>query len=97
MADHEAVIEVEGLTKTFKVGNNEINALRGVDLTIKSTEFVVIFGPSGCGKTTLLNVVAGIETPTKGKVKIRGTDIFVGSFAVKRWGSSIRLHTGQSR
>ncbi len=76
MAVHEAVIEVEDLEKTFKVGSNEINALRGVDLTVKSTEFVVIFGPSGCGKTTLMNIIAGIDTPTKGKVKVRGTDIF---------------------
>lgn len=76
MAVHEAVIEVEDLEKTFKVGSNEINALRGVDLTVKSTEFVVIFGPSGCGKTTLMNIIAGIDTPTKGRVKVRGTDIF---------------------
>lgn len=76
MAAHESVIEIEGLEKTFKVGNNEIKALRGVDLTIKSTEFVVIFGPSGCGKTTMMNIIAGIEEPTKGKVLVRGTDIF---------------------
>lgn len=76
MATHEAVIEVEGLEKTFKVGQNEIKALRGVDLTIKSTEFVVIFGPSGCGKTTMMNIIAGIDVPSKGKVKVRGTDIF---------------------
>lgn len=76
MSTHEAVIEVENLTKTFKVGDNEIKALRGVDLTIMSTEFLVIFGPSGCGKTTLINIIAGIDTPTKGKVKVRGTDIF---------------------
>lgn len=76
MPTHEAVIEVEQLTKTFKVGNNEIKALQGVDLSIKSTEFIVIFGPSGCGKTTLMNIMAGIDTPTKGKVKIRDTDIF---------------------
>lgn len=76
MPKHEAVIEVEKLTKIFKVGNSEINALRGVDLTVSSTEFVVVFGPSGCGKTTLMNIIAGIDTPTKGKVKVRGTDIF---------------------
>lgn len=76
MPGHETVIEVEGLEKTFKVGVNEIKALRGVDLTIKSTEFVVIFGPSGCGKTTMMNIIAGIDTPTKGKVKVRGTDLF---------------------
>lgn len=76
MSTHEAVIEVENLTKNFTIGNNEIYALRGVNLTIDAAEFVVIFGPSGCGKTTMLNITAGIDTPTKGKVKIRGTDIF---------------------
>jgi putative ABC transport system ATP-binding protein len=76
VATHEAVIEINGLEKTFKVGQNEIKALRGVDLKIESAEFVVIFGPSGCGKTTLMNIVAGIDTPTKGEVRVRGTDIF---------------------
>ncbi|MCX6809223.1 MAG: ABC transporter ATP-binding protein [Candidatus Berkelbacteria bacterium] len=73
---HEAVIEVEGLTKTFKVGDNEIRALKGIDLSVHATEFLVVFGPSGCGKTTLMNIIAGIDTPTKGTVKVRGTNIF---------------------
>lgn len=76
MSSHETIIQIEKLEKSFKVGDNEIKALRGVNLDIKSTEFIVIFGPSGCGKTTMLNIIAGIDTPTTGKVRIRGTDIF---------------------
>jgi len=74
--EREPVIKVEGLSKTFMVGSNEIKALRNVDLTIDPGEFVVVFGPSGCGKTTLLNIISGIDSPTKGKVTVRDTNIF---------------------
>lgn len=75
--DHrEIAIEIEDLTRTFFVGNNKIQALRGINLKVYSTDFIVIFGPSGCGKSTLLNIILGIDHPTSGKITIRNTDPF---------------------
>jgi putative ABC transport system ATP-binding protein len=88
----EPVIETENLHKTFYIGKNRIRALRGVDFKVEVADFVVIFGPSGCGKTTLLNIIAGIDKPTSGKVLVRGTDIFAlneekrGLFRAKKMG-----------
>ena len=61
--------------RTYKLGEVEVNALRGVDLAVERGEFLVILGPSGSGKTTLLNLVGGIDSPTGGKVLIEGEDI----------------------
>jgi len=74
---HEVVIEVEDISKDFKVGKNEIHALRDINLKIYSTDFAVIFGPSGCGKSTLLNIILGIDNPTTGKVILRDRNIFL--------------------
>lgn len=73
---HEVVIKVENLKKRFYIGANIIRALRGVNLGVRSTEFAIIYGPSGCGKTTLINIIAGIDRPSEGKVEIRETDLF---------------------
>ncbi|TSC94344.1 MAG: lipoprotein-releasing system ATP-binding protein [Candidatus Berkelbacteria bacterium Athens1014_28] len=73
---HERIINVSGLKKVFTVGDNLVHGLRGIDLEIDSTDFLVIFGPSGCGKSTLLNIISGNDTPSEGKVEIRGMDIF---------------------
>ncbi|HEY3685821.1 MAG TPA: ABC transporter ATP-binding protein [Streptosporangiaceae bacterium] len=67
----EPAVEVTGLTKTF--GN--VEALRGVDLTVPNGAFFSLLGPSGSGKTTLLRLVAGFETPTSGTVRLSGRDI----------------------
>lgn len=70
------VIDIEKLEKTFDKGKlNEFKALGGVDLSIHSGEFVILFGPSGCGKSTLLNCVAGLDDFDSGKVIIRGENI----------------------
>ena len=66
------IIEIHNLYKTFKLPKREVEVLRGINLEIKEGEFVLIFGPSGCGKTTLLNIILGLEVPTKGRVKIKG-------------------------
>jgi putative ABC transport system ATP-binding protein len=69
------VLEVRGLRKTFQSQEAEgapVRALRGVDLTMASREFVAVMGPSGCGKSTLLNLVAGLDTPTEGEVVLAG-------------------------
>lgn len=71
-------IEAKKLKKTYSMGEIEVNALRGVNLNIKTGEFIVILGPSGSGKTTLLNIIGGIDTPSTGMVKVQGVDI--GSF-----------------
>jgi len=58
-----------GLTKTYRMGEAEVHALRGVDLEIRTGEFIVLLGPSGSGKSTLLNILGGLDTPTLGDVR----------------------------
>ncbi len=69
-------IQINGLTKTYeRVTRKEIvrtHALSGVDLQVRSKEFVSLIGPSGCGKTTVLKIIAGLLRPTKGDVLIEG-------------------------
>jgi len=69
------VLKVENLVKTYKLGAVEVNALQGVNLELKTGEFVAIMGPSGSGKTTLLNLIGALDKPTKGKVYVDGKDI----------------------
>ena len=68
----EPVIQVKNLYKIFKVGNTKVRALNGVDMTIYKGEFCAIVGTSGSGKSTMLNMLAGLEKPTKGEVIIAG-------------------------
>jgi putative ABC transport system ATP-binding protein len=69
------VLEARGLAKTYDTGGAKVLALRGVDLSIERGEFVAIMGPSGCGKSTLLNLLAGLDRPTAGEVRIDGERI----------------------
>jgi putative ABC transport system ATP-binding protein len=62
------VIRTEKLTKVYKTGEIEVNALKGISLTITAGEFTAIAGPSGSGKTSFLNLISGLDTPTKGTV-----------------------------
>jgi ABC-type sugar transport system ATPase subunit len=65
-------LRLELLAKTWPDGSR---AVRGVDLSIAEGEFVVLLGPSGCGKTTTLRMIAGLETPTSGRVHLAGRDV----------------------
>jgi putative ABC transport system ATP-binding protein len=69
------VAKVENVTRTFKIGEVETRALRGVDLTIENGEFTALVGPSGSGKTTLLQLLGCLDQPTSGKVFINGKDV----------------------
>jgi len=62
------VFSARGITKTYRMGDTEIHALRGVDLDIRAGEFIVLLGPSGSGKSTLLNILGGLDTPTSGEI-----------------------------
>jgi putative ABC transport system ATP-binding protein len=71
----EAIIEVDDLVKTYSSGEVKVQALRGVDLTVRRGEMVAIMGASGCGKTTLLNCISGLDTFDSGTVRIGGVDL----------------------
>ena len=68
----EPAIQVKNLYKIFRVGNEKVRAPNGVDLTIYKGEFCAIVGTSGSGKSTMLNMLAGLEKPTKGEVIVAG-------------------------
>src|SRR5436189_6151286 len=68
-------VRAENLHKSFVLGSNAVGALRGVDFAVARGEFVAVMGPSGCGKTTLLNLVGGIDVPSRGTVWVDGIEI----------------------
>jgi ABC-type nitrate/sulfonate/bicarbonate transport system ATPase subunit len=70
-----ACVSIEGVRKVYGAGKEQVLALRDVSLAIGEHEFVCILGPSGCGKTTLLNLVAGFESPTAGTVSAFGKPV----------------------
>ena len=76
MTESNAVaIRAVGLTRSFKVGETEVEALRGVDLEVQAGEFVALVGPSGSGKSTFLNLVGGLDRPTDGELWIDGVEL----------------------
>ena len=68
-------IHVEGLVRTYQVGNAEVRALRGVDLDIETGLFVGVVGVSGSGKSTLLHLLGGLDTPDAGRIVVAGEDV----------------------
>jgi len=69
------LFRIEGLKKTYRVGEVTVPALREINLELPAGEFVVILGPSGSGKSTLVNIMGGIDTATEGRVLFRGEDL----------------------
>jgi NitT/TauT family transport system ATP-binding protein len=68
-------LRVQGLSHTFASTAGPVQALTGVDLTVRNGEFVVLIGPSGCGKSTLLSLVAGLEMPSSGSIEVDGKPV----------------------
>ncbi len=69
------MIEVSNVTKTYRTGEVELQALKGVSFTIRNGEFVAIMGPSGSGKSTLMHLLGALDTPTSGTYFLDGHDV----------------------
>lgn len=71
----DGFVRMSDVTKLYKMGEVEIHAVDGVDFSIKKGEFVIVVGPSGAGKTTVLNILGGMDTVTRGEVFVDGENI----------------------
>jgi len=86
------LFRMEGVRKTYRVGEVRVEALREIDLELQEGKFVVILGPSGSGKSTLLNIIGGIDTPTEGHVFFRGESL--SGYTERRLTQYRRNHVG---
>jgi putative ABC transport system ATP-binding protein len=71
----ETVINLDKIVKNYYIGSIVVEALRAIDIDIKTNEYVAIMGPSGSGKSTLMNLVGALDTPTSGSYVLNGTDV----------------------
>jgi putative ABC transport system ATP-binding protein len=71
----QALVEIRGVTKTYRRGGETIEVLHGIDLDIPRGDFLALMGPSGSGKTTLLNLIGGLDSPTGGTIDVAGRRI----------------------
>ncbi len=69
------VIELKDIQRHFKMGNEVVKALRGINLNINRGEYVALMGPSGSGKSTLMNIIGALDTPTSGKYRLNGQEV----------------------
>ncbi|PKP05890.1 MAG: macrolide ABC transporter ATP-binding protein [Bacteroidetes bacterium HGW-Bacteroidetes-5] len=72
---NKEIIIIKGIKKFYKVGNQEVKALNGVDIIIHKNEYVAIMGPSGSGKSTMMNILGCLDSPTAGTYILNGTDV----------------------
>jgi putative ABC transport system ATP-binding protein len=75
MSDAESIVKLSGIAKTFFRGNEPIHVLESLDLDVPSGSFEALMGPSGSGKSTLLNIIAGLDRPSSGAVRVAGADL----------------------
>ncbi len=85
MSDQKAIIQAENVKKCYKMGEEEVWALKGITLDIYQGEFISIMGPSGSGKSTFFNQVGALDVPTEGKVYFLGESVFDLSESKQAW------------
>lgn len=71
----EEVVDVQDVTKTYKIGKQRVEALKHISLKVRQGEFLALTGTSGSGKSTLLQLIGGLDRPTEGKLSVNGQDI----------------------
>ncbi|SDW42950.1 putative ABC transport system ATP-binding protein [Streptococcus sp. 45] len=73
--EKKALIQLSNIVKSYRNGDQELNVLKGIDLTVHEGEFVAIMGPSGSGKSTLMNIIGLLDKPTTGDYSLNGTQV----------------------
>ena len=74
MSDSNAILQLRGITRDFKMGAQIVHVLKGIDLDIYKNQYVALMGPSGSGKSTLMNLLGCLDTPTEGTYVLNGSD-----------------------
>src|SRR5215211_1998392 len=70
-----AIIKLEGIRKSYLMGKQELQVLKGIDLLIQNNEYVALMGPSGSGKSTLMNILGCLDSPSAGRYILNGQDV----------------------
>jgi len=74
LSDSNAILQLRGITRDFKMGAQTVHVLKGIDLDIYKNQYVALMGPSGSGKSTLMNLLGCLDTPTSGSYVLNGSD-----------------------